>query len=100
MSSLAITRIEHNVKLRKKVLAVDMNLEDMVKMGLVNEQTQIKADQMAGNGTSNREGALVRRVIQEEVKRLNLAPSKGGEETKTKCQTCTRSHNASVQLSW
>ena len=36
-----------DVRLRKKLLAEDMALKDMVKMGLNHEQTQMKSNQMA-----------------------------------------------------
>ena len=58
-----------DVKLQKKILAEDLALEDMVKMGLAHEQTQMKSDQM--DGGSNGVSTLVRR-FQEEVGRLSL----------------------------
>ena len=80
-----------DVKHRKRVLAKDMNVKDIVKTGLAHEQTQVNADQMAGSSGSNEENSLVQRVVQEEVKRLNLSPGRGAGD-KIKCQTCTGSH--------
>ena len=80
-----------DAKLRKKVLAEDLVLEDMVKFGLAYEQTQAKADQMAGSSSNREENDSVRRVVKEEVRRLNPSPRGGGGD-KVKCQTCTGSH--------
>ena len=57
-----------DAKLRKKVLAEDLVLEDMVKFGLAYEQTQAKADQMAGSSSNKEENDSVRRVVKEEVR--------------------------------
>ena len=80
-------------QIRKKVLAEDINLEVMVKLGLANKQTQIKSDQMAG---TSGESVYVRRVVhdlKEEVKRLTGVTAKPAER-KVKCQTCRGSHKA------
>ena len=64
-----------DVRLRKKVLAKDMTLEDMVKMGLAQRQTQIKLDKVANANGKRGEDLSIARVVEEAVKRLNLVPS-------------------------
>ena len=77
----------------EKVLAEDLRLENMVKIGLSHEQTQSKSDQIARAGTKA-EDASVRRVFQEELKQLNFRVSVTNiQEKKTKCQTCIRSYS-------
>ena len=55
----------------------------------------MKSDQIGRNGAGNREGAVVRRLVQKEVKILNLTPCKSIGE-KTKYQTCIRLHKVNA----
>ena len=72
-----------------------MSLDDLVKLGLAYEHTNTKSDQLGG---SKDQDASVRRVIQEEVKRMNDgASATPGQQTKVKCQTCTRKHNPGAE---
>ena len=72
-----------------------MSLDDLVKLGLAYEHTNTKSDQLGG---SKDQDASVRRVIQEEVKRMNNgALATPGQQIKVKCQTCTRKHNSGVE---
>ena len=66
-----------DVRLRKKVLAEDSSLEETVKLGLAYKQTQLKSDHMTGANGKKREQASVKRVVQEEVKMLNLGVTSG-----------------------
>ena len=61
-----------DVKLRKKILAEDVGLDDLVKLGLAHEHTNTKSDQLGGTKDQD---ASVRRVIQEEVRRMNNGAS-------------------------
>ena len=56
-------------KQRKKILAEDTSLDELVKLGLVNEHTNNKSDRL---GNTKEHDNKVRKVIQEEVKRMNL----------------------------
>ena len=57
-----------DVKLQKKVLAEDTELEDMVKLGLANEHTATKLDQMGGR---NGEEASVSMWFEKRLNALN-----------------------------
>ena len=84
-----------DVKLRKKILAEDMGLDDLVKLGLAHEHTNTKSDQL---GNTNDQDASVRRVIQEEVRRMNNEASAApNQQFKIKCQTCTRKHKSGAE---
>ena len=47
-----------DARLRKKVFAEDLSLENMVKIGLSHEQTQSKLDKMAGAGAKAEDASV------------------------------------------
>ena len=78
-----------NVKLRKKIHAKDISLEETIKLGLDYEQTDVNPDQLDGG---KGKGDNLRRVVQEEVKRFNIGTSATNKEAKIQCTTCTQKH--------
>ena len=75
-------------RLRKKVLAEDLNLEQTIKMGMADKQSDMNAGEMTRE--KERDSSRIRR-LEEEIARLQLKPkknSKAGE--KSKCKTCPR----------
>ena len=78
-----------NGKLRKRILAEDQSLEDVVKLGLAYEQSTSKAKSM---GKNDGEDSCIHR-LEEEVARLqsekkNSSFQKKKDKQNQKCQTC------------
>ena len=75
-------------KLRKRVLNEDLDLEATVKLGLMEEQSEMKAESMSRS--KEEKDDRIRR-LEEEVARLQTKGSVGDKEGKKKgCQTCPR----------
>ena len=62
-----------DVKLRKKVLAEDYGLDETIKLGLAHEQSEAKAAIMENKDDKSND---VRKIVEEEVARLNTYTSK------------------------
>ena len=72
-----------DTRIRKNVLAENMEFDAMIELGLAYEHTNTKAEQM---GDSIIEDMVVRTMVQEEVNRVNQG-TRGEPTVKTQCQT-------------
>ena len=84
----AVLHNTSDARLRKRVMAENTDFDSMIKLGLADEHTNIKADQI---GNTKDEDMLVRRMMQEEVNQENHG-AKVEQSIKTQCQTCSRNH--------
>ena len=75
-----------DAKLRKKILAENLDLERTVEWGKANESSGRKARQVEETTNTNSDKTKIRK-LEEQLCRLQV---KGAEEVK--CNTCTRSH--------
>ena len=76
-----------NVKLRKRVLAEDCDLAEVIRLGLAMEHSETKAGVLGKAGTKKETDTDVRK-LQEEVARLKLQQKAGNKGEQ--CQTCPR----------
>ena len=76
-------------KLRKIVLNEDSDLEATVRLGLMEEQSEMKAESMSKSRDEDKDDRI--RRLEEDVARLQTKNSAGSKEGKKKgCQICPR----------
>ena len=76
-------------KLRRKIIAEDPALPDVIKLGIANEQAAKVADRFKPKQEHEKPKERIA-ALEEQVRALSKATPTGGGKKKTSCTTCTR----------
>ena len=76
-------------KLRRKIIAEDPGLQEVIKLGIANEQAAKVADRFKPKPEHEAPKSRIA-ALEEQVRALKKSAGKGGGQKPLSCRTCTR----------